>query len=138
MREIKFRGQLISGEWVYGNLNIVSLTRQHGEVTIEKGHYISNSADCPFAYQIRPETVGQYTGLEDKKGNEIYEGDIIEYEEIESDGRRYPNKDRRKILWRDCGFNMCELKIEFWKVIGNIYENPELLEDGNKNETNKI
>lgn len=68
-REIKFRGMDVEGNWHIGNLAILPEDVRH----LKKGHYISNEAGLPFAYQVRPETVGQYTGLK-----EMYEGDKLE------------------------------------------------------------
>lgn len=68
MRKILFKAKTISGNWVNGLL-----------ANEDDKWYISNKAGSPFAYEVRPETLCQFTGLTDKNGKRIWENDIIQY-----------------------------------------------------------
>ena len=120
MREILFRGKTKQGEWVYGlpfytNEIIDGIESKDGKL-----------------YYVIPETVGQFTGLTDKNGKKVFEGDIVQQE----------------ITWRENQPQTWIVEYEYggfipfaedpeqtdfmwdrpFEVIGNIHDNPELLE----------
>ena len=118
MREILFRGKRVdNGEWVEGNYSIdVS-----GRVDILP-------IDNLVFFEVIPETVGQFTGLTDKNGNRIFEGDIVKHEGkiyemkyLEKYARFAPTN--KSTVFMVCAFNHLE-------VVGNIHDNPELLNKG--------
>lgn len=131
MREILFRGKRKSGgEWIFGNL---LQTDDDGICIIQNHvphHLLKN-------HEVNPETVCQYTGLTDKNGRKIFEGDIARYSRIGALG---------KVVWYEgdyIGFAVDDIDDSFqqydkelfdkYEVIGNIFDDPELLEV--KNET---
>jgi len=120
MREIRFRGKrLDNGEWVYGSLVVSSA----GKTYIIPNNVVSVN----FAHiEVDPETVGQYTGLKDRNGKEIYEGDIIQHTPSKRKGRVFFEKGIFKVEWPAFVSYLCDVRHNC-KVIGNIHDNPELL-----------
>ncbi len=75
MREIIFKAKTINNETVVG-----LLSESKGYTgTPEKGFYISNKAGCPWAFNVRPETICQYIGIDDINGKKIYEKDRLNW-----------------------------------------------------------
>ncbi|EAG1189590.1 hypothetical protein A9M23_10445 [Listeria monocytogenes] len=126
MRGIEFRGQNINGHWAYGNLAIIKEKLDRAEI----GTYISNSAGAPFAYQVRPETVGQYTERQDIHNNKIFEKDIATCQFfdkkitglIEFIEYMWAVNDRKNQRLYQLN------EVSNIEVVGNVEENPELLE----------
>lgn len=145
MREIKFRGKRVDGchNWVFGSLVTNGdkyFIIANGNLRISYNNTLGNSS----IQEVIPETVGQFTGLHDKNGKEIYKGDIVryldacgcstecgtEYEEFlntgviewDNDQLGYYVTNRESIdmevFWEN---------IEETEIIGTIHDNPELL-----------
>lgn len=124
-REIKFRGKRIdNGEWVYGDL------LQPTEICD-----IYEIANCESIdgtrYEVIPETIGQYTGLHDKNEKKIYEEDIVKItgsKEIDIGKVIYEyNGFIVDVMNMDRFYGRVHLLEKFTEVIGNIYEDSELL-----------
>lgn len=128
-REIKFRGKCTdNGEWVagsllqddYGNCMIVGFIDHH-----------------EIWYSVSPETVGQFTGLRDRNGEDIYEGDILHIgsskkgkpvaysNEYAAFGIQYPDRD-----FFPFAHDLQDISETCYEVIGNIHDNPELKKGG--------
>ena len=138
IREVIFRGKRTdNGEWVEGDL----LHYESGEMAICKGFskYGYEATEIIGRYKVIPETVGQYTGLTDKNGKRIFEGDIVRYG---TNTNRAKNKETHEVVFETRGesgyFGIRISEIETWQfcfevpaklmeVIGNIHDNPELL-----------
>lgn len=122
MREIIFRGQRPdNGEWVYG-----FLTKMWGEYHIVDGDN-ENSA-----YEVIPETIGQYTGVIDKNGKKVFEGDVVEYAgscgEIVFVECRGAFMSRERDMYCEWLSNLPQYGTGIVEIIGNIYDDKEILE----------
>ena len=147
MREILFRGKGTSGyaagKWIYGYY-VKDFWGQ-----MRRGHGIIPTDEERGGYcEVDPETVGQYTGLTDKNGRKIFEGDVLKIAKLsDSTGIYYfpPLNYPVNVVvkWDMCSWmweTLCEDKRyigfpEAWchyvcEIIGNIHDNPELLDRG--------
>ena len=135
MRDILFRGKrLDNGEWVYGSL--LQVECEDGSIVTAIFEIKDSGGDA----EVHPSTVGQYTGLKDKNGKRIFEGDIVS-----TDTKRpYLIVEFRDGCFmfncNDGGEDYYDIMLpilkdpqtvyKYGEVIGNIHDNPELLEGG--------
>lgn len=134
MREIKFRGKRIdNGEWIYGDLIHHNSIASKTSIVTES---VKDYRDC-FVVDY---TVGQFTGLHDKDGKEIYEGDIV----------LIPKYGNCLVMWSGYGWGFHTVEQEVYPdgsmqyrpigdyrfifgqavLVGNIHDNPELMKGG--------
>ena len=135
-REILFRGKRVdNNEWVYGDLIQLHDGRKYiidnkfGACLDDKGNFINT--ESPFVNEVIPETICQYTGLEDRNGNNIFDGDIVQWSNI-----------KMEIFWGEhigIGYGFCWRPygeeqsyhesmtgfIDEYEVIGNIFDEKE-------------
>lgn len=153
-REIKFRGKSIdNGLWIYGSYHkhdrVKLCIASEEEVIKNKQHIIYRDSmadwnmDVPvMGAEVDSETVGEFTGLKDKNGKEIYEGDVCVipdfYPSVYVEDGDYKEKyeDTTVVIkYADACFYFCDenempicaVDYKEIEIIGNIYENPELI-----------
>lgn len=126
MREIKFRGKsILTDEWFYGDL-VHSADKKRTAILV-------NDKDSYDECEVVPETIGQFTSLYDCDGKEIFEGDILDFNGLTVEVRfvrgafaLLVNGNLDDELYGDCRTDL------FANVIGNVYENPDIMKGGKK------
>ena len=126
MREIKFRGKRIkNGEWVYGSL--VQWPNGAAAILASKNGY-----SAVWKQMVNPDTVGQYTGLKDRSGQDVYEGDLLRTSEGNIMIAEWVGSGivtRCLTPTYDGMMNTNRYAFPVSEKIGNIHDNPELLEE---------
>lgn len=138
MREILFRGKrLDNGEWVEGFYAYIECDNRH--VIITQDTYTEYGG--LYYFTVDPNTVGQYTGRKDKNGKRVFEGDILRMFTIWANGFAEPvdvpvavwfyENDQCCVLEEKQGIYYDDFgnygRPEYYEVIGNVHDNPELM-----------
>lgn len=138
-REIFFRGKRKNGQWVYGSLVVSENTDP--AIYYEVGKGVVKQLDWCY---VNPDTIGQYTGLKDKNGVKIFEGDFVCFSYITDEINPIEIECLAKVVFEDGSFmikcvkghvhnsmqralfamDYFNIKVE---VVGNITDNPELI-----------
>ena len=131
-RTIKFRALDTQGKWRIGSL--ISDKTKGIAIIQQRENPISNGCATGWCFPVQEGTEGQYTGLKDKNGKEIYEGDIYKLMEVvgyNDDDEPIYNAKYQVVEYSE---GVCSVGFQFLshhtncEVIGNIHENPELLQ----------
>lgn len=146
MRELFFRGKRVEdGQWEYGGYGVYYSSKEKGDFAYTPYIMANRALGKPSEFlinktymkSVKPNTVCQYTGLKDKNGKKIFEGDILRHAD-ETILKTVWNSERYRfaaqcvkgsVLLKDCKWGLWEFESDEVEVIGNIYDNPELLED---------
>ena len=113
-REILFRGKRVdNGEWTEGYF-----FKSWDKVFLLWGM----TGDCPNMEEVVPETIGQFTGVYDKNGDEIYEGDILEF-----DGAEIPEEERAVVIYADGRFRLKNPHYDYMDDLNSLTASMEII-----------